>query len=146
MRGKTRPHRRHGAREKAIAVGVFCAAAALVMAACGSGKGAGDTQDAGDLYARYCVACHGDAATGRGALMDVPVHSNAGHAWHHADGQLHDIIFGRLNVPGRKMPTYEGILTEAQVDSILSYLKSNWGPQERAHQEEVSRNWESIRD
>ena len=48
-----------------------------------------------------CTKCHGDAATGEAGLPDTPAHGADGHTWHHADGQLIEIIMGRLDYPDR---------------------------------------------
>ena len=42
------------------------------------------------------------------------------------------------------MPSFEGQLTEEQVWAVLAYLKTNWTPQQRASQAEVTRNWEAL--
>ncbi|MBI4201667.1 MAG: cytochrome c [Chloroflexi bacterium] len=118
-----------------------------LLAACGSNSP--NTVDnpqvaAGlDLYNRNCQSCHGNAATGQGRIPLAPPHSSDGHTWHHADGQLVDLILGRLNYPGRVMPSFDRVLTEAQVMNILAYLKTNWSDEEREFQAEVSRNWET---
>lgn len=98
----------------------------------------------GEIYAQQCQACHGDAATGDEALPGVPVHSVDGHTWHHADGQLSQIILGELNYPGRTMPSFGEVLTEEDIEAILAFFKSNWRPTQRASQEEASRNWDFI--
>ena len=91
------------------------------------------------LYAQTCQQCHGDAATGDGAVSDTPVHSVAGHTWHHADGQLADIILGRLVYPNKKMPSFAGQLTQQDVQAILAYLKSTWPQEQRDYQAQASR-------
>lgn len=120
---------------------------ALFLLACSLGlPRAGPVQVAQgrSLYIQACQECHGDAATGDGAVTGTPVHSVAGHTWHHADGQLADIILGRLVYPERKMPSYARQLSEKDVQAILAYLKSNWPLEQRAYQAEASKNWKEL--
>ena len=77
-------------------------------------------------------------------MPDTPVHGPEGHTWHHADGQLTEIILGTLNIPGSTMPSFEGILTEAEVMGILDYLKTGWYQDQVEGQREVSANWEEL--
>ena len=99
------------------------------------------TEPGASIYARHCQTCHGDAATGEGAVADAPTHGPEGHTWHHADGQLADNILGRFTFPGKTMPSFEGILTEKKVADVLAFLKKGWEPQQVEFQAEVSRNW-----
>ncbi len=93
------------------------------------------------VYAGQCQICHGDAATGTGKIPQAASHGPDGHTWHHADGQLIDIILGRLDYPGRTMPSFAGTLTENEVRGVLAYIKTGWKPEQRAEQEEASENW-----
>ena len=93
------------------------------------------------IYSERCATCHGDAATGIGrADLAYPVHGPDGHTWHHADGQLADIILGRFTYPGRMMPSFADVVTEKQVDDVLAYLKQGWLPEQVAFQKQVSEN------
>lgn len=133
------------ARPRSLAVAI--GATLLILAGC-----AGDTQTAASspvdrgrsIYEESCVSCHGDPVTGRGAFPGVPVHGPNGHTWHHADGQLTQVILGRIDYPGRTMPTFEGKLTEADVDDVLSYIKTGWEAEQRAFQAEISESWEIL--
>jgi mono/diheme cytochrome c family protein len=116
----------------------------LILAGC-SARGNSTGVAAGRVdYEANCAKCHGDAATGEGALPDTPVHGPEGHTWHHADGQLSEIILGTLNIPDRTMPSFEGILTEAEVMGILDYMKTGWYQGQIEQQREVSANWEAL--
>jgi len=138
-RGSVRRSRRR------LSLLVFLATLPFLVAACGEGGIIADAQTVkrgAELYQANCQVCHGDAATGRGRVGNAPPHGPTGHTWHHADGQLTDIILGRLYYPGRTMPSFEGKLTEEDVQAILAYFKTNWTASQRAFQEEVTRNWE----
>ena len=116
------------------------------VAACGTGEGAPPAgKDRGSaIYAKECQQCHGDAATGEGALPGNPIHGPDGHTWHHADGQLVDIVLGRLHYPGKTMPAFEGVLSKEDVLDVLAYLKTSWDPRQIEAQDQVSENWEQL--
>lgn len=120
----------------------------IALAACaGQGEnGRPDAERGASIYAESCQTCHGEAATGKQAAPNTPTHGPEGHTWHHADGQLVQIIFGRLDFPGRTMPSFEGTLSEQDALDVLAYLKSNWPAEQRQFQAEVSENWRKLRD
>ena len=116
-----------------LLVTLFCAACAGMIR-----KSVPPEVDRGRaLYAQYCKDCHGDAATGAGAQPGTPPNSVAGHTWHHSDAQLTDIILGKIVTPGRTMPSYEGLLTEKDIEAILDFIKSGWPEDLRRHQAEM---------
>ncbi len=92
-------------------------------------------------YLRDCQVCHGDVRTGAGATDNSPAHGRTGHTWHHADGQLKQIILGTLDYEGKTMPSFEGKLTERELDGLLEYMKAGWDGEQRAWQAEASKNW-----
>jgi len=95
------------------------------------------------LYNTHCLSCHG-GREGRPPDPYAPPHTTAGHTWHHPDGQLKEIILNGLTGRGT-MPAFRGVLSEEDVEAILAYIKTWWGPAERAYQAEVSRRWEEAR-
>ena len=119
---------------------------AVVLMACNSSAKASDLDAAQiargrALYVQTCQQCHGDAATGTGRIPQAPPHSTAGHTWHHADGQIVDLVQGKLQYPGRIMPVFPNYSKQEVLD-ILAYLKSNWPQEQRDFQAEASRNWD----
>lgn len=96
------------------------------------------------LYAQYCAACHGANLEGAAdwtiALPDgsypAPPHDSAGHTWHHPDTLLIRITAdgGFPPPPNTKMPAFGEILTEDETASILDFIKSYWGDEEREFQ------------
>lgn len=135
-------------RSTSLWLTVLGAFALLLLSGCSEGSGVDTNQaELGQaIYAQNCQSCHGDAATGNQALPDAPVHNPEGHTWHHADGQLADIIMGRLSYPGRTMPSFADTLSENDIEAILVYLKSNWGAEQIDFQAEASKNWESLQN
>ena len=118
----------------------------IALAACTGSQQSGqpDVKRGATIYAENCQVCHGDAVTGRQAIPNAPTHGPQGHTWHHADGQLVQIIFGQLDFPGKTMPSFEGTLTEEEVLDVLDFIKSGWPAQQRQSQAEASRNWRQL--
>lgn len=111
----------------------------LALGACGGGD-AESPQPGAELYAESCQTCHGDPVTGEGRVSpENPAHGPGGHTWHHADGQLVDLVLGRFTYPGREMPSFAETLSDQDVIDILAYLKQGWTSEQREYQSEVSR-------
>ena len=105
-----------------------------------------------DLYAANCASCHGADLEGQpdwrrrneDGRMPAPPHDADGHTWHHADRQLFTITklgVGAV-VPGYEsnMPAYGGILSDDEIISVLTFIKSTWPEREREFQAEVTAN------
>lgn len=104
------------------------------------------------LYAGHCAACHGANLEGQpdwkkplpSGRMPAPPHDASGHTWHHADGILFRITKeGPAAVVGGRyesdMPGFEGVLSDDEIRSVLTYIKSTWPEKELAYQQELSR-------
>jgi mono/diheme cytochrome c family protein len=104
------------------------------------------------IYQRQCAACHGARlegqprwrerdATGR---LPAPPHDASGHTWHHPDDLLFKLTkFGVAKASNLKdydsaMPAFEGVLTDAEIISVLSWIKAQWPAEIRKHQDEVN--------
>jgi mono/diheme cytochrome c family protein len=103
------------------------------------------------LYLSYCGTCHGANLEGqpnwqsrddRGRLP-APPHDATGHTWHHSDRQLRAIVMDGFEAiaPGYStdMPAFGDVLSAAEFDLILEYLRSSWPERERAYQAERTR-------
>lgn len=90
------------------------------------------------LYNNNCVSCHGANLQGAAnwKSLDEDGHRKApplngtGHTWHHSDEQLRQIIKYGLakfvkNYQG-KMMGFGDILSDAEITSVLAYIKSTW--------------------
>ena len=132
--------------KQAMVLSITLTAVALSVIGCSSGDQVGDfVTDGEQLYAENCQSCHGGAATGAGRLTaSTPSHGSGGHTWHHADGQLVDIVLGRFTYPGREMPSFAGTLTTAQVEAILAYIKVGWNEEMLNYQADVSERWQEL--
>jgi S-disulfanyl-L-cysteine oxidoreductase SoxD len=104
------------------------------------------------IYATHCAACHGAQlegqpnwrvrdATGR---LPAPPHDATGHTWHHPDEVLFRITkYGVAKAAGLQgydsaMPAYEGVLTDAEITAVLSWIKAQWPAETRKLHEEVN--------
>ena len=95
------------------------------------------------LYLTYCAACHGADLEGQPDWKQVnadgsfpaPPQDSTGHTWHHPDDLLLDIIAnGGDPAFGGTMPGFGDQLTEGEALSILDFIKSSWGDEEREFQ------------
>lgn len=141
------------------------AAGALLtlLAGCGQKPGASgiDPDDAvkvargKEVYAVSCASCHGADLQGQpdwrsrkpDGRMPAPPHDDTGHTWHHPDEILsgitrEGIVPGKYGPPGyvSDMPAFGGILGEADIAAVLSYIQSRWSPQVRRAREEMLSN------
>ncbi|CAA7613908.1 cytochrome c [Magnetospirillum sp. SS-4] len=92
------------------------------------------------LYASHCAACHGADLEGEqpdwqirkpSGELPAPPHDASGHTWHHPDEQLFAITkhgMARFAPPGYKtaMPSFVGILTDAEIRSVLAFIQASW--------------------
>lgn len=104
------------------------------------------------IYQARCAACHGARLEGQpnwrernaAGLLPAPPHDASGHTWHHPDPLLFDITkFGTARAANLKdydsaMPAFEGVLTDAEIIAVLSWIKSQWPQDIREQQEEVT--------
>ena len=117
-----------------------------------------DTSDAKVLatgkavYAQHCAACHGARLEGQSrwrerdasGRLPAPPHDASGHTWHHPDEVLFNITkhgvakAANLKDYDSAMPAYAGVLSDAEIVAVLSWIKSQWPPDIRAKQEQVN--------
>ena len=99
-----------------------------------------------DLYAQHCAECHGADGEGQSdwktpnedGSFKPPPHDNGGHTWHHDDGLLLDLIANGSDFPQAQMPAFGDKLSDEEILVIIDYMKSWWGPEERAFQWQVT--------
>src|SRR5690606_34960599 len=98
------------------------------------------------VYAAHCASCHGVHGEGQprwrepgpDGLRPAPPHDASGHTWHHPDAQLLAItrhgLARVIGQPGYRsaMPAYDGVLSDAEIVAVLSWIKSRWPPAVRA--------------
>lgn len=103
------------------------------------------------VYAQHCASCHGARLEGQpnwrvrdaAGRLPAPPHDASGHTWHHPDEVLFRItkhgVAQAANLKGYEsaMPAYEGVLADADIVAVLSWIKSQWPADIRRQQEEV---------
>ena len=86
------------------------------------------------LFIQNCAGCHGANAeltvdwkkTGSNGQYPPPPLNGTAHAWHHSLPQLKQTIqLGGVPVGG-VMPAFESKLSDAEIDTVISYFQSKW--------------------
>ncbi len=97
-------------------------------------------------YGQYCASCHRADLSGDpewktrnadGSLRPPP-HDNTGHTWHHSDTLLLSLTRDDSVFPESRMPSFGGTLTDDEIIAVLEFIKSSWGPEERAFQWQIT--------
>ena len=76
--------------------------------------------------------------------MPAPPHDASGHTWHHPDQLLFEITkhgvakAAKLKDYDSAMPAFAGVLSDAEIVAVLSWIKSQRPAETRRHQEEVN--------
>lgn len=142
----------------AVVIAVGATAAYTLDPFGGSGEVAGIDPDDRDkvalgarVYADSCAACHGANLEGQpnwrqrrsDGRLPAPPHDASGHTWHHPDAQLFALTkYGPAALAGggyqSDMPAYEGVLSDAEIWAVLSYIKSRWPQQIRARHDSMA--------
>jgi len=104
-----------------------------------------------EVYAAHCAACHGVDLEGQAdwrrrradGRLPAPPHDASGHTWHHPPEQLFALTkHGPAALAGggyqSDMPAYEGVLSDAEIWAVLSYLKSRWPQDIRRRHDRLS--------
>jgi mono/diheme cytochrome c family protein len=104
------------------------------------------------VYDRHCAACHGAQLQGQpnwrqrdaAGRLPAPPHDASGHTWHHPDAVLFrlvkDGVAKTANLPNHvsAMPAYAGVLTDAEIVAVLSFIKANWPEDVRRKHDELN--------
>ena len=104
-----------------------------------------------DIYAEHCAACHGGNLQGEvdwqkrkpDGRLPAPPHDATGHTWHHDDALLFRITkFGTAALIGggyqSDMAGYETVLTDDDIISVLSFIKSRWPASVRKRHDQIN--------
>lgn len=102
------------------------------------------------IYVAHCASCHGARLEGqanwkeRGAdgLYPAPPHIDAGHSWRHPDQHLINAVKNGLFENGKptNMPAFGKTLTDTDIISVLTYIKSEWSAEKRAIQKRIQQD------
>ena len=147
----------------AVLAGVAVLAVAVLTGAGGSAvslpyRDADRVAEGRAIYAAHCAACHGADLQGEAdwrnrnadGLMPAPPHDETGHTWHHADAVLFDLTKrGTAAVVGggyqSNMPGFAGVLSDAEILSVLGYIKSTWPQQVIETHNRINRDAKAAR-
>lgn len=108
------------------------------------------------LYMQHCASCHGANLEGQpnwrirmaNSRLPAPPHDQSGHTWHHPDDLLFGIVkFGVVPPYAPEnyqsdMPAFKDKLSDAEIKSVLEYIKSTWPKDILAEQQEITKNAE----
>ncbi len=93
-------------------------------------------------YVQNCAACHQPDLSGaqdwkirdeNGRLKPPPLNSD-GHAWHHSDSLLIEVVTDGSFDPESAMKGFADRLSDTEIADVIEFLKSTWGPEERSFQ------------
>ena len=101
------------------------------------------------IYRTHCAVCHGINLEGQKGWDSndtkvnilAPPHDETGHSWHHSDQALFSLTkYGGSGKTGQlsAMPGYEQILTDIEIISVLSFIKSTWSLEIRQRHDQVN--------
>lgn len=104
------------------------------------------------VYKQHCASCHGANAEGapnwqeRDAHGELPAppHNAEGHTWRHSDAELYKMVIKGWRDPFNRtkqltMPAFGDVLSQDQVRTVITYLKTLWTSKQRQFQAEESR-------
>ena len=105
-----------------------------------------------EVYQQSCASCHGADLEGQEdwkipdaeGFRPAPPQDSSGHTWHHSDQLILKIVSVGLDLGPTKMPTFADQLSEEEIAAILEFLKSSWGPDERAFQWQIT--WQETQN
>ncbi len=95
------------------------------------------------IYQAKCAGCHGRRGEGENPAAPLtpdeqgrypaPPLDGSAHAWHHTDEELVDFI-AQGSPRNPRMKAWKEELTREEIRDVVEYIKSLWGPKERACQ------------
>ena len=101
------------------------------------------------IYRTHCAVCHGinlegqkgwNINDGQNNIL-APPHDETGHTWHHSDEYLFSVTkYGGAGKAGvaSAMPGYAQILSDKEIISVLSFIKSTWPVQIRLQHDQIN--------
>lgn len=91
----------------------------------------------GRLAQQYCVRCHAEGGTdGPASPVDLTGQAWTGHAWHHPDSVLVQMIAEGISRPTGVMPPFGTVLRPEEIRTLIAFIKTFWTPEQRQLQQE----------
>lgn len=119
-----------------------------------AGPDVGTLAQGRSLYGTHCASCHGVDLQGQpdwqvpnaNGTFPAPPHNMEGHTWHHSDALLIAYVkeggaaaLADMGVQFRSaMPAFSNVLTDGEIELVLSHIKSTWPDDIRAMQEKLN--------
>ena len=117
-------------------------ALAVVTAGFAPAAAASEIARGAEIYETHCAACHGAQlegapdwkSPGPDGRLPPPPHDETGQTWHHGDDFLFDYVRrgGRpvlddlgVDMPSG-MPGFGGVLSDAEIEAVLAFIRSTW--------------------
>lgn len=104
------------------------------------------------LYGQHCAQCHGSRLEGQpdwqtrraDGRLPAPPHDASGHTWHHPDQVLFALTrhgLAGIAPPGYEsdMPAFAGVMSDAEILAVLSFIKSTWPAEIRRRHDALNR-------
>jgi mono/diheme cytochrome c family protein len=88
------------------------------------------------VYAQTCASCHGDQGEGHAALLSAPALNGSEHSWHHADGQIQQLIMEG----GVEMPSFGAELADEEILAVVRFIQTWWSADKLAAQQRASQS------
>lgn len=85
----------------------------------------GDPEIGSRLYRRYCQVCHGEEGDGDGIMTELIGISPMDHTNPNETNRLdnEELMSSILDGKGRFMPAWRGILSDGDVEALVSYIR-----------------------
>jgi mono/diheme cytochrome c family protein len=89
------------------------------------------------LAHQYCTRCHAEGMTdGPASHMDLTNQAWTGHAWHHPDSVLAQMIADGVSRPAGVMPPFGAVLRPDEIRTLIAFIKTFWTPDQQQFQQE----------
>ena len=85
----------------------------------------GDPEEGAKLYQKYCKVCHGEEGDGDGIMTNLIGIMPMDHTNPNETNSLdnNELMASILDGKGRFMPAWRGILSQADVEALVSYIR-----------------------
>jgi S-disulfanyl-L-cysteine oxidoreductase SoxD len=90
-----------------------------------------------NLAQQHCVRCPMEGGPGAAAAaQDQAGQAWTGHAWHHPDSLLVQMIADGVSRPTGVMPPFGSVLRPEEIHTLIAFIKTLWTPEQQQFQRE----------